>query len=231
MTPPLKTDALPYNRCHSLAQSVDPGQRLITVPALGNITLERFAQAIAIDGLHPGPAYERIQGRKSKQSARSGRRWLARPYVRARVDELLDQKRAIAVRGMAGAVERVALTKQWVMQRLQDNVEMAMTAKPVVDREGQPTGEYRYEANAANRAVELIGKELGMFTDRVEGTLKLDQQRYAAMSEQERIESDRALLLEARQKIAEFRAAQLARPGDPDGRVIDGEAGAGGIGR
>jgi len=102
------------------------------------------------------------------------------------------------------AVERVALTKQWVMQRLQDNVEMAMTAKPVLDREGKPTGEYRYEANAANRALELIGKELGMFSDRVEGTLRLEQQRYELMSEEERIAANRQLLLEARQKIIAF---------------------------
>ena len=31
-----------------------------------------------------------------------------------------------------------------------------------------PTGEYRYEGSVANRALELLGKEQGMFVDRKE---------------------------------------------------------------
>jgi hypothetical protein len=43
---------------------------------------------------------------------------------------------------------------------------------PVLDSEGRPTGEYRYGGNVANRALELLGKELGMFIDRSEHTNK-----------------------------------------------------------
>lgn len=41
-----------------------------------------------------------------------------------------------------------------------------MQAAPVTDRDGMPTGEYRYDGSVANRALELLGKELGMFIDR-----------------------------------------------------------------
>jgi hypothetical protein len=41
-------------------------------------------------------------------------------------------------------------------------------AEPVLDREGNPTGEYTSQASSAIRALELIGKELGMFTGRRE---------------------------------------------------------------
>jgi phage terminase small subunit len=43
-------------------------------------------------------------------------------------------------------------------------------AVPVLDKEGKPTGEFRFDANAAIRAWELLGKNIGMFKDKVEVT-------------------------------------------------------------
>ena len=42
------------------------------------------------------------------------------------------------------------------------------TLVPVLDRDGKPTGEYRYDGSVANRALELLGKQQGMFIDRHE---------------------------------------------------------------
>jgi hypothetical protein len=42
------------------------------------------------------------------------------------------------------------------------------SAVAVLDRDGKPTGEYRYDGNVANRALELLGKQQGMFIDRHE---------------------------------------------------------------
>ena len=36
------------------------------------------------------------------------------------------------------------------------------------DKERKPTGEYRYDGNVANRALELLGKQQGLFIDRHE---------------------------------------------------------------
>jgi hypothetical protein len=36
------------------------------------------------------------------------------------------------------------------------------------DEGGKPTGEYRYDGKVANRALELLGKQQGMFIDRHE---------------------------------------------------------------
>ena len=55
-----------------------------------------------------------------------------------------------------------------MLNRLIENVERAMQAQPVLDAKGVPTGEYRYEGSVANRALELLGKEQGMFVDRKE---------------------------------------------------------------
>ena len=43
-----------------------------------------------------------------------------------------------------------------------------MLHTPVLDAKGKETGIYAYNGQAANRALELIGKELGMFIDRSE---------------------------------------------------------------
>lgn len=64
------------------------------------------------------------------------------------------------------AMEKAAIDKAWVMQRLVKVSDMGMQAEPVVDNEGIPTGEYKQNLAAANKALELIGKELGMFVER-----------------------------------------------------------------
>lgn len=68
--------------------------------------------------------------------------------------------------------ERVQVTADWVLERLVENVDRAMQAEPVRDREGNETGEYVYAGAVANKALELLGKHLGLFTDRVDVTSK-----------------------------------------------------------
>jgi phage terminase small subunit len=69
--------------------------------------------------------------------------------------------------------KRTELTQDYVLNGLKTNAERAAQAEPVTDAEGNPVGEYRYEGAVANRALELLGKHLGMFADRlhVEGPM------------------------------------------------------------
>lgn len=82
-----------------------------------------------------------------------------KPAVQARIAEL-----------KAAAEEetrkRYGVDRDWVLRKLIDNVDRSMQAQPVLDAEGNPTGEYRYDGATANRALELIGKEFGMFVNR-----------------------------------------------------------------
>lgn len=64
---------------------------------------------------------------------------------------------------------RTEITQDWVLQKLKENTERAMQVIEVVDREGNATGEYRYEGAVANGALGLIGKHLGMFAERLAG--------------------------------------------------------------
>lgn len=55
-----------------------------------------------------------------------------------------------------------------MLHNLTKIVSMGMAAESVRDEDGNPIGEYKSNLAAANKALELVGKELGMFIDRKE---------------------------------------------------------------
>jgi hypothetical protein len=69
-------------------------------------------------------------------------------------------------------LEKVEVDKNWVVANLKSVVERCMEAEEVLDCRGKPTGKYTFNATGANRALELLGKKLGMFVDR--GEMKLE---------------------------------------------------------
>jgi len=134
------------------------------VAVLPNARHEKFAQEIA-SGKTADESYVLAGYSENRHNAAK----LARKeHIKARVAELLAEREHIHAQGTAKAIESVGLTKEWVITRLRENAERALQAIPVTNGEGEPTGEYKYEGNVANRALELLGKELGMFIDRKE---------------------------------------------------------------
>lgn len=123
------------------------------MPMLTNPRHERFAQALAA-GKTADEAYQ-VAGFKPNRG--NATRLKANESVAQRVAELQGR-----------ITEGVVLTKQWVLERLIENAKRALQATPVLGPDGKPTGEYRYEGSVANRALELLGKEQGMFVDRKE---------------------------------------------------------------
>lgn len=122
------------------------------MPVLDNARHEAFAHGLA-KGLSAAEAYIRAGYRDSRSSAS---RLSTNANIASRVLEL-QQK----------AADGVVIDKQWVIGKLVENVERAMQAEEIV-REGKGTGEYRYDGSVANKALELLGKEIGMFVDRSE---------------------------------------------------------------
>lgn len=55
--------------------------------------------------------------------------------------------------------------REYVRDKLKENVEQAMRAVPVLDREGNEIGEFTFRGDVANRSLELLGKTVGMFAD------------------------------------------------------------------
>ena len=68
-------------------------------------------------------------------------------------------------------VERVELSQEWVMDRLREIVARSMASVPVMDAKGKETGVYSFQGAVANRALELLGKHMGIFVDRKDFTV------------------------------------------------------------
>lgn len=72
----------------------------------------------------------------------------------------------------AEAAKRNDVSVDFVLQALKENLTRAMQAVPVLDRQGNPTGQFKYDGSVANKALELMGKHLGMWRERHEHTGK-----------------------------------------------------------
>lgn len=131
----------------------------------------------------------KVAGYSVKSAHVTASRMLDMPAIIARVAELkrLVTERVIekVAEAQSDVIERLAIDKAWVLGQLVENVEMGKQAIAVTDKDGVETGEYEQNLTAANKALELIGKELGMFVERREirtGNLDLtDEQLDAAL--------------------------------------------------
>lgn len=84
--------------------------------------------------------------------------------------------------GRAKAAEKAELSVGWVLERLRTVAERCMQAEPVLDKKGEPVyvetpngseaPAFTFQASPATRSLELLGKHLGMFPDKVEHTGK-----------------------------------------------------------
>ena len=75
---------------------------------------------------------------------------------------------AAIAEGKGERTERTEINQDFVVRGLRENYERAMQAQAVYGRGGEKTGVYRYDGPVANKALELLGKHLGMFTDKIE---------------------------------------------------------------
>lgn len=76
----------------------------------------------------------------------------------------------LAERYAQALVDRRDHREAYVEEKLVENVERSMQAVEVLDNKGHPTGVWRYEGSIANRSLELLGKQVGMFSDKLELT-------------------------------------------------------------
>lgn len=63
--------------------------------------------------------------------------------------------------------EKTELNAEWVLKKLETIANRCMQEEEVISKDG-PTGEYKFDSSGANKAIELIGKHLKMFTDKIE---------------------------------------------------------------
>lgn len=126
----------------------------------------RFVREYLVDSIGTKAAIR--AGYSEHSAAQIAYELLQNPLVLARVEKLQDARAAA-----------LALKADDVLASLLEIRERCMTTEEVTEwnfakKCFEGTGEYRFDSTGANRATELIGKHLGMFTEKFSGTLKVD---------------------------------------------------------
>lgn len=129
------------------------------MPVLRNPKHERYAQSMAA-----GKTATEAMADAGYADPRNSTRLTKNEEIRSRIDELQEK-----------AAEKALISRQWVIERLVTNVDRAMQVEEIKDNKGLGTGEFKYEGAVANKALELLGKDIGMFKERIEhsGTVTL----------------------------------------------------------
>lgn len=107
---------------------------------------------------------------KAGYSEKAARQVASRLLTNANIKAYIEQK-------MSEAAEKIGLTQEKVLENIKEIVERCMQREPVLDENGKPTGEYKFNAHGALKGLELIGKHLKMFTEKVEGNINLSHEQ------------------------------------------------------
>lgn len=124
-----------------------------------NPRLRRFAEAISAGKTAKDAAL--VIRPHSKCPRGLGYKLRHLPTVAAAIEEL-----------EADAIREAGITRAQVLLDVKSILSRCMQAEPILDREGNATGEYKFDSAGANRAAELLGKYLKLWTDKVEATGK-----------------------------------------------------------
>lgn len=108
-------------------------------------------------------------GEKPERAGTRGRNLLRKQEIQQAIDVRL-----------AELSKQSVINAEYVRSRLREVVERCMQATPVLEKvrgdggktELVPTGEYKFDAGGANKALELLGKHLGMFSEHTTITIE-----------------------------------------------------------
>lgn len=118
---------------------------------LANQQHENLAQA------YVETANKKKAGEKAGYTDKSNAfRAILRPDVQERI-KFLQEERA----------EELGIDAYYILSNLKTIAERCLQNEEVKDREGNPTGEYKFEHNGALKANELMMKHLGMLSEKV----------------------------------------------------------------
>ena len=125
------------------------------VSELKNNGHEVFARERA-SGLTLHAAYHEAYDCNDEQAKRKGWRLAQRPEIKDRIQWLIRQ-------GKESAIERIAVDRAWVLDKNRKIIERGLKEIPVESRSGKILGYKMADGSAAVRAVELMGREFGMY--------------------------------------------------------------------
>lgn len=133
---------------------------------LENKRHERFCQEYVVD--YNGTQAAIRAGYKEKSARSQASELLTNPNILSRVRDLQHKQ-----------VERLAVTQDYVVLQLLETYQKCLEGTPVLKfdpdlGEMVKTGKYQFDSRGALRALELLGKHLGMYNDKLLVTGKVD---------------------------------------------------------
>ncbi len=96
-------------------------------------------------------------GYAEKAAGQMGDENLKKPQIAAEIQKAMDKR-----------AKKVEITADYVLSTIKTVVERCLQVEPVLDRKGQPTGEFQFDSMGALRGSELLGKHIKLFSDKVE---------------------------------------------------------------
>jgi hypothetical protein len=138
----------------------------------------KFARGLA-DGMSQASAFSAAGYRPSDSNAST----LARsPAIVEEIRRLARGRAEVEQKALGFAIEKAGLSKAWVIERLMRNAAICLGEETITIREqvrlrGEESKVVELEvtqrdAGAANRALELLGREIGMFVDKTVSTVR-----------------------------------------------------------
>lgn len=195
------------------------------MPRLRSCRQEAFADLVA-SGMQPAEAVTAAGYRTEKPKVRA-QQLLARADLLARVEELRTETPAKVLDGNEGredldpqdtdnALEELlrsgngrAVDREWIIECLVENIERSLGLKPLRDRSGRNVGSYSHQGSVANKALELLGRQLGLFGEKRDGKGGgVDELSDEDLDELERDLERRIAALEGIQRRVETRETQ-----------------------
>lgn len=137
---------------------------------------QKFADYYLANGCNAKQAYIKVYGTKKNQSAEANSsRLLKQCYVQEYIEKRQKELQ-----------EKTQVTQEWVIEHLKEVVNRCMQHQPVmqynrltnsveqkteINENGEEVGLYTFDSIGANKGLELLGKTLGMYKDKVDAGL------------------------------------------------------------
>lgn len=132
-----------------------------------NLTInqQKFADYYLANGCNATKAYMDTHSKASEDTAKvNGCKMLKNMYVH---DYILKRQSEIQ--------EKTQVTQEYCVKNLKEVVERCLQHKAVMEYNKvtgkyEPTGEFQFDSTGANKALELLGKTLGIYVDKTDNT-------------------------------------------------------------